>query len=249
MKSNLATVVGKSRIVPAHAHADSGGGGYDRKAEVRVLFKSLDVDGSGSINASELHALMKTVGVQATVADVAALLADVDTDGSGDISLAEFTAVMDRRVELPFSAAEVKEAFAVLAGVGAPPGLISAATVRNLMLRAGPLYLPGPAPVVPSSGGPGGSRSGPGGRSGGGGSSSSRGDPRSTSRGKTPAGAGKKGAKALPPMPSRGVPPPAGTPELTPARVDALISALTPDAAGMCDYAAFVASLMPEALP
>jgi hypothetical protein len=219
----------RRRVMPA-APAAQAEGSYDRMAEVRVLFKSLDIDGSGSINASELHALMRTVGVHATVADVAALLADVDTDGSGDISSNEFFAVMDRRVSLPFSAAEVREAFAVLAGADAPPGCIQADVIKTLLLRQGPLYLPGPAAPAPGLGG----RSGPGGPGG-------RGP---AARGKAAAG-GKPKAKPLPPMPGRGVAPPPGTPEVTPARVAALVDALNPNAAGWADYDVFITSLMP----
>jgi hypothetical protein len=86
-------------------------------ALVAQMFRALDKDRSGTISAAELAQMMQLVGVKHSPQDAAALLAAVDEDGSGEVDAREFSLVMTRRVrreDVPYSAAQVKQAFAVL---------------------------------------------------------------------------------------------------------------------------------------
>ena len=58
------------------------------------LFKKFDQDGDGSIDQSELKALLHVSGIDATDAQVATVLADDDTDGDGRIEFAEFVGIV-----------------------------------------------------------------------------------------------------------------------------------------------------------
>jgi len=199
---------------------------------IRSLFDSLDRDGSGTISADELAALMSTLGVPARSADVLEMLAAVDADGSGDVSFNEFAHVFSRRVDLPYTPAEVRAAFATLAGAGAPPGKVRADDVRRLLRALGPLTLTAASPreAPPRGGG-----AGPSGRGGrGGGAAGAAGAPRGgAARAPAPGAAAAARAPAADPAPP-----------FTAERIDALVEAMRPDEEGFCDYDAFVREIM-----
>lgn len=92
-------------------------------AELREIFNLVDKDGGGSISKQELADLMGTLGIRATPEEIDLMVREVDSDGSGDISFNEFLYVMQRRVNVPYSADEVKAAFRVFEN-GAPSGYI-----------------------------------------------------------------------------------------------------------------------------
>jgi Ca2+-binding EF-hand superfamily protein len=69
---------------------------------VRSLFETMDTDGSGDIDSTELTEGLKALGIILSGAEVAALLDDVDESGDGCISLAEFEmAMMTRKALVP----------------------------------------------------------------------------------------------------------------------------------------------------
>ncbi len=59
-----------------------------------TLFKKFDQDGDGSIDQSELKALLHVSGIDATDEQVATVLNDDDTDGDGRIEFSEFVGIV-----------------------------------------------------------------------------------------------------------------------------------------------------------
>jgi hypothetical protein len=70
-----------------------------------TLFKKFDRDGDGSIDQSELKALLHVSGVDATDDQVATVLADDDTDGDGRIEFSEFVGIVRQNLASHPSAA------------------------------------------------------------------------------------------------------------------------------------------------
>ena len=73
--------------------------GVDRMGAAEVdelisMFKKFDRNGDGSIDGSELKALLHVSGADASDAQVATMLADNDTDGDGVISFSEFVGIV-----------------------------------------------------------------------------------------------------------------------------------------------------------
>ena len=68
---------------------------HDEHSRQIDVFHQMDVDGSGQLDARELHrALGQLPGVAPTKAEVAALVAALDADGSGTVSIEEFFAYL-----------------------------------------------------------------------------------------------------------------------------------------------------------
>ena len=63
-----------------------------------TVFKFLDTDGSGSIDAAELGTVMKSLGVDTTAEELEAMLETADADGSGEIDFNEFLALMTEKI-------------------------------------------------------------------------------------------------------------------------------------------------------
>ena len=55
----------------------------EQKANLRMCFKMMDADGSGAIDAEELDAAFRLLGLRVSRREVEAMLAEVDRDGSG----------------------------------------------------------------------------------------------------------------------------------------------------------------------
>lgn len=92
-------------------------------AELREIFNLVDKDGGGTISKGELAELMATLGVRASSEELDVMIREVDIDGNGEIDFNEFVAVMQRRVDVPYTAADVKAAFKVFEG-SCPPGYV-----------------------------------------------------------------------------------------------------------------------------
>jgi calcium-binding protein CML len=73
--------------------------------EIRQLyetFKLFDLDGNGTISASELDAMLRKVGAPHTDAQVKAVLAEYDVNGDGEIEFGEFVLhYLHKVAELP----------------------------------------------------------------------------------------------------------------------------------------------------
>ncbi|KXZ55409.1 hypothetical protein GPECTOR_3g60 [Gonium pectorale] len=66
----------------------------DQKQQLKECFELMDQDGSGAIDAEELGAAFKLLGIRMKRAELAALLAEVDHDGSGEVEYPEFLEIM-----------------------------------------------------------------------------------------------------------------------------------------------------------
>jgi len=103
--------------------------------EFRDAFASFDRDKGGSIDATELKALMASMGQVPTDEEVAEMVRIADPDGSGSVDFAEFVTLMAHKMTEPESEDRVKGAFAVFDDTG--DGYIDAEELRNLMMNVG----------------------------------------------------------------------------------------------------------------
>ena len=60
------------------------------KARGAEIFKEMDADGNGSIDASELKSAFAAVGVELTQKEVKSMMHEADRDGDGQIDAEEF---------------------------------------------------------------------------------------------------------------------------------------------------------------
>ncbi|KAL4429344.1 hypothetical protein ABPG77_005118 [Micractinium sp. CCAP 211/92] len=65
-----------------------------QKADARMCFKLMDADGSGAIDAEELGAAFRLLGINMSQREVEGMLAEVDRDGSGEVEYPEFLEIM-----------------------------------------------------------------------------------------------------------------------------------------------------------
>mmetsp|Transcript_2775 Transcript_2775/g.2933 ORF Transcript_2775/g.2933 Transcript_2775/m.2933 type:complete len:153 (+) Transcript_2775:74-532(+) len=106
-------------------------------SEFREIFSLLDRNGEGEITKDELSELMDTLGIDTTPEDIDSMLSEVDKDGSGTIDFEEFVAVMSKKVNATYTAANVKSAFEVFEGA-APAGFVKAdVLIRSLCIYGG----------------------------------------------------------------------------------------------------------------
>merc|ERR1711879_480217 len=70
----------------------------DQLASYKEAFALFDKDGNGVITASELGAIMRSLGQQPTESEVQDILNEVDADSSGSISFDEFVKMMVHKV-------------------------------------------------------------------------------------------------------------------------------------------------------
>ena len=90
--SPLAARPGGERGIPANAHCHPPCAlqtvkpklTEEQKANLRMCFRMMDADGSGAIDAEELDAAFRLLGLSVSRKEVEAMLAEVDRDGSGE---------------------------------------------------------------------------------------------------------------------------------------------------------------------
>ena len=61
-----------------------------RLDQIRKIFSTIDIDGSGCLDAAELQRAMAAMGVQKSMADIRLLIAEVDADQNGTVGVEEF---------------------------------------------------------------------------------------------------------------------------------------------------------------
>ena len=103
--------------------------------EFRGAFAAFDRDKGGSIDATELKALMSSVGQVPTDEEVAEMVRIADADGSGSVDFAEFVTLMAHKMAEAESEDRVRMAFAVFDDSG--DGYVDAEELRNLMMNVG----------------------------------------------------------------------------------------------------------------
>ncbi|GAB4816528.1 hypothetical protein N2152v2_003574 [Parachlorella kessleri] len=69
------------------------------EAALREAFASMDHDGNGVIDATELQGVLKGMGLGDTPEEVAELLAQLDLDNDGSVDYQEFKRVMSAKAE------------------------------------------------------------------------------------------------------------------------------------------------------
>ena len=72
-----------------------------------------DKDGDGTITTKELGTVMKTLGQNATDAELSDMINEVDADGSGTIEFQEFLVLMARKMKDADNEEELLEPFKV----------------------------------------------------------------------------------------------------------------------------------------
>jgi calmodulin len=63
-------------------------------AEYKEVFSMFDKDGDGTVDADELGAVMGSLGINPSDAEIQQMVEEVDTDGNGTIDFCEFCALM-----------------------------------------------------------------------------------------------------------------------------------------------------------
>jgi len=77
---------------------DSQRSGMSRTAsvvELKELFDTIDTDGSGAIDADELHVGAKMLGITATKEEIEDIIKSADADGNGELDFEEFVAIIN----------------------------------------------------------------------------------------------------------------------------------------------------------
>lgn len=76
----------------------SAGSGGVSIHELRELFNSIDVDGSGAIDADEMKTALELMGIHLSDENMAELMEGVDDDGSGELEFDEFVEIMTTKL-------------------------------------------------------------------------------------------------------------------------------------------------------
>eukprot|EP00198_Chlamydomonas_reinhardtii_P001705 XP_001691041.1 predicted protein [Chlamydomonas reinhardtii] len=80
--------------------AEGEGSGFEGASEEELLslFNSIDTDGSGAIDVSELQTALEMMGIHKSEDEVAELMDGVDDDGSGELEFPEFKAILRKAI-------------------------------------------------------------------------------------------------------------------------------------------------------
>lgn len=73
------------------SHGQAGDGDEEL---IRMAFRVLDKDGSGTITSAEFRHLMTNIGDKLTCSEVEMLINAADTDGDGNLDYEEFVQLM-----------------------------------------------------------------------------------------------------------------------------------------------------------
>lgn len=103
--------------------------------EFRDAFNLFDTDHSGSISATELSTVMKSLGLTPNETDVLDLMNEIDQDGNNEIDFDEFLSLMARQAGVKDSEQEIIEAFKVFDKNG--DGHISKSELQNVLQSIG----------------------------------------------------------------------------------------------------------------
>ena len=87
---------------------------------MREVFRLVDRDESGEIDAEEISKLLEIVGMRAEPQKVRVIMEECDANGSGAIEWAEFLETMKRPVVAKYTSASIRRAFQRLGDGHAP---------------------------------------------------------------------------------------------------------------------------------
>ena len=103
--------------------------------EYREAFNLFDKDNNGSISASELATVMKSLGLSPSETEITDLMNEIDQDGNHEIDFEEFLTLMARQTDTRDSAQEIIEAFKVFDKNG--DGYISLSELKQVFNSIG----------------------------------------------------------------------------------------------------------------
>ncbi|CAO0793241.1 unnamed protein product [Mucor circinelloides] len=99
--------------------------------ETREAFMLFDKDNNGTIDVSELGAVMRSLNMSPTESELKDMINEVDGNGNGSIEFDEFVAMLSRKRRELESQEEILETFRVFDRDG--DGYISESELRNIM--------------------------------------------------------------------------------------------------------------------
>merc|ERR1712094_167336 len=70
----------------------------EQKAELREAFDLFDTDGSGAVDASELHTAMKALGFEPKKEEIAKMVREMDKDGDATVDFEEFCIMLAEKM-------------------------------------------------------------------------------------------------------------------------------------------------------
>eukprot|EP01006_Ploeotia_vitrea_P009654 TRINITY_DN23455_c0_g1_i1.p2 TRINITY_DN23455_c0_g1~~TRINITY_DN23455_c0_g1_i1.p2 ORF type:complete len:208 (-),score=94.54 TRINITY_DN23455_c0_g1_i1:64-633(-) len=116
--SSLSVGVGGKKKKSRFGMGRGGGGGKseltaEQTEEIREAFNLFDTDHSGSIDAREMKAAMRALGLQTSKEQLTAMLASIDKDASGEIEFDEFLQLMTGKMGERDSEEEIMKVFSL----------------------------------------------------------------------------------------------------------------------------------------
>ncbi|KAJ4848326.1 hypothetical protein Tsubulata_003723 [Turnera subulata] len=75
-----------------------GAAGADANRDLKDAFDLYDIDKNGVISATELHQVMKRLGLKCTLSECTKMIRQVDQDGDGSVNFEEFKKMMTRGI-------------------------------------------------------------------------------------------------------------------------------------------------------
>ncbi|KAG2199127.1 hypothetical protein INT46_000872 [Mucor plumbeus] len=103
--------------------------------ETREAFLLFDKDNNGTIDTSELDAVMRSLNMSPTDTELKDMVNEVDGNGNGSIEYEEFVAMLSRKHRGSETQEESKETFRVFDRDG--NGYISESELRHIMASVG----------------------------------------------------------------------------------------------------------------
>merc|ERR1711985_22849 len=87
----------------------------EQKQELREAFDLFDTDGSGAVDASELHTAMKALGFEPKKEEIAKMVREMDKDGDATVDFEEFCIMMAEKMNQKDGKEELLKGFKLVA--------------------------------------------------------------------------------------------------------------------------------------
>merc|ERR1712094_109494 len=83
----------------------------EQKQELREAFDLFDTDGSGAVDAAELHTAMKALGFEPKKEEIAKMVKEMDKDGDATVDFEEFCVMMAEKMNQKDGKEEMMKGF------------------------------------------------------------------------------------------------------------------------------------------
>merc|ERR1712010_328288 len=83
----------------------------EQKAELREAFDLFDTDGSGAVDATELHTAMKALGFEPKKEEISKMVKEMDKDGDATVDFEEFCVMMAEKMNQKDGKEEMMKGF------------------------------------------------------------------------------------------------------------------------------------------